>query len=125
MLHKSRLKCNGPITLGANRNVNLTVLMLTPLIMNQPYSHWPPFTVNTLTGASLTVFTNTLLSTLLHFLVHLLIIEMTCNQCSCVTAQTCHSLLWTLFFYQNGVNTGAVIGCHIVRLMRKEHSNCI
>lgn len=38
MLHKSRLKWNGPITLGANRNVNLTVLMLTPLIMNQPYS---------------------------------------------------------------------------------------
>lgn len=40
--------------------------------MNQPYSHWPPFTINTLAGASLAVFTSTQLSTLLYFLAHLL-----------------------------------------------------
>lgn len=56
-----------PNYIRGSLNVNLTVLMLAPLIMNQPYSQWTPFTVNTLPGASLAVFTITQVSTLLYF----------------------------------------------------------
>ncbi len=61
--------------------------MLTRLITNQPDSHWPPFSINTLSGASSAVFPDTQLSARLCSLLHLLITEMTFDQRSCVTTQ--------------------------------------